>query len=284
MKISATTVMMPEYDVRQTCELLHRLGFDGVEWRVRRLGPGQETAPPSPWGRHLTDLSPENIVARSGEVRGLCADHGLVIAGFASACSATDPEQIKLLAEGAQACGCPALRLSCPRGYDGSVRYLELYEEAVAAFAGALEITRPMGVKVLLEMHAGTIHPSASLAYRIVSHFAAADIGVIYDPQNMVRDGYETTPLAVDLLGPYLAHLHVGGHRPEPGAVDEKGTQEWLWHAAPMGRGLYDYPALMRVLRDAGFGGFISLEDFDPERSTEEKLVDGITYLRSACS
>jgi hypothetical protein len=32
-------------------------------------------------------------------------------------------------------------------------------------------------------MHGGTIHPSASLAYRIVSNFAPEDIGVIYDPQ-----------------------------------------------------------------------------------------------------
>jgi hypothetical protein len=107
MKISATTVMLPEYDLVQTCELLQRLGFDGVEWRVRRLAPGQENAAPSAWGRHLTDLSPENILSRAAEVKRVCADHGLGIAGFASACSATDLEQVRLLAEGAQACGCP---------------------------------------------------------------------------------------------------------------------------------------------------------------------------------
>lgn len=281
VKISATTVMLPDYNVQQTCELLHRFGFDGVEWRVRRLPPGQESAPPSPWGRHLTDLSPENIVARAEEVKQLSADHGLALAAFASACSATDLEQVKLLCEGAQACGCPAIRISCPRGYDGSVNYHELYAEAVEAYSKALEITCSYGVKVLVETHAGTIHPSASLAHRLVSNFDAVDIGVIYDPQNMVKDGYETTQMAIELLGDYLAHLHVGAHRPDPGLVDGKGTQHWNWSSVPMGMGLYDYPKLIQVLRSVGYEGFISIEDFGTDRSDEEKLRDGIQYLRS---
>lgn len=280
MKISATSVMLPEYDLQQTCALLQRLGFDGVEWRVRRLAPGQESAAPSPWGRHLADLSPENIAARADEVRRACADHGLAIAAFASACLATDREQVQLLAEGAQACGCPAIRLSCPRGYDESVGYHALYAEAVDAYGKALEITRKYGVKVLVEMHGGTIHPSASLAYRIVSNFDARDIGVIYDPQNMVMDGFETIPMAVQLLGDYLAHLHVGAHRPVPGEVDEKGTQKWSWPAVPMGMGLYHYPTLIRCLQTAGYQGFLSIEDFGTDRTTEEKLAGGIGYLR----
>ena len=46
----------------------------------------------------------------------------------------------------------------------------------------ALEITKAHGLKVFLEMHGGTIHPSASLAYRIVSNFEPQDIGVICEP------------------------------------------------------------------------------------------------------
>lgn len=281
MKYSATSVMLPNYSLQQTCGLLRSFGFDGVELRVRRLAPGQENAPPSPWGRHLSDLSPDNILSRAEEVRKVTGDHGLALAGFASACSATDLEQVKLLAEGGQACGCPAVRLSCPRGYDGSVNYHELYREAVEAFAQALQITRCYGVKVLLEMHGGTIHPSASSAYRIVSRFDAEDLGVIYDPQNMVVDGYETIQMALELLGDYLAHIHVGAHRPEPGEVDEMGTRKWQWPACPMGSGLYSYQKMMEVLRKIGYEGFISIEDFGADRSDEEKLRGGIEYLRA---
>lgn len=280
MKISATTVMIPHLDLQQTCKLLSDLGFDGIELRVRRLAPERANDAPSPWGRHLTDVSPDNILERADEVKSTVAEHGLEIAGFASGCDASDLDHAKLLAEGAKAVGCPAIRLGC-RGYNGTVNYHELYDEAVRNYAKALEITRSYGVKVLMETHGGTIHVSASLAYRIVSNFDAADIGVIYDPQNMVTDGYETTQLAMELLGDYLAHLHVGGHKPVSGERNEKGAVTWSYPGCPMSEGLYDFPKMMECLRKVGYENFISVEDFRSDCSPEEKLEDAIKFLRS---
>ena len=37
MKFSVTTVMMPDCDLDETAALLSELGYDGVEWRVRRI-------------------------------------------------------------------------------------------------------------------------------------------------------------------------------------------------------------------------------------------------------
>jgi sugar phosphate isomerase/epimerase len=280
MRISATSVMLPHLDLQQTCELLSDLGYDGVELRVRRLPPERAKDDPSPWGRHLTDLSPDNILARAEEVKSAASDHRLQIAAFASACSASDLEHVKLLVEGAQAVGCPAIRLSC-RGYNGTTNYHEIYAEAVENYGKALEITRPHGIKVLVEMHGGTIHPSASLAHRIVSNFDAEDIGVIYDPQNMVKDGFETIQLALELLGDYLAHIHAGGHRPVPGEPNEKGIVTWSWRGCPMSEGLYNFPKMVECLRKVGYTGFISVEDFRGDISPEERLRNAIAYLRS---
>jgi sugar phosphate isomerase/epimerase len=187
---------------------------------------------------------------------------------------------VELLAKGAQAVGCPAIRLSCP-GYNGTVNYHELYDEAVSNYKGALEITRSYGVKVLVEMHGGTIHPSASLAHRIVSNFDPADIGVIYDPQNMVIDGFETIQLALELLGDYLTHIHAGAHRPAPNEPNEKGVVTWSWPGCPMPEGLYDFPKLVECLRKVGYTGFISIEDFRGDCSPEERLENAISFLRS---
>ena len=126
MKFSVTTVMLPHLDLRQTCKLLSDLEYDGVELRVRRLPPERANDEPSSWGRHLTDLSPDNILARAEEVKSVVSEYGLRISGFASACSSSDLEHVKLLAEGAQAVGCPAIRLSC-RGYNGTINYHEIY-------------------------------------------------------------------------------------------------------------------------------------------------------------
>ena len=213
-------------------------------------------------------------------VKSVVSEHGLQIPALASACSSSDLEHAKLLAEGAKAVGSPAIRLSC-RGYNGTINYHELYAKAVENYGKALEITRPYGIKVLVEMHGGTIHTSASLAHRIVSNFDAKDIGVIYDPQNMVQDGFETIQLALELLGDYLAHIHAGGHRPVPKEPDEKGTVTWSWPGCPMSEGLYNFPRMMECLRKVGYAGFISIEDFRGDCPAEERLRNGIDYLRS---
>ncbi len=279
MKLSATSVMMPELDLRQTFGLLSELGYDGVELRVRRLVAERANEKPSPWGRHLTNLSPENILQRSEEVKSVAKEFGIEIPAFATSCDAKDLEQVRMLSEGAKAVGCPAIRLSC-RGYDGTVNYHILYAEAVKSYEKAIDITSSYGIRVLVEMHAGTIHPSASLAYRIVSNFDAKYIGVIYDPQNMVKDGFETIQIAFELLGDYLAHIHAGAHRPYPNEPDDRGIITWSWRACPLREGLYDFPKMVECLRKVDYQGFISIEDFRSDVSTEEKLKDAINYFR----
>jgi len=280
MRYSATSVMLPQLTMEEQAELLQRLGFDGVEWRVRRVSDDQRAKPFSEWGAHKNDLTPENFAASAPKMKQVAADHGLAIAGIASNAGAEDIEHVKLLAEGAAACGAPFVRVGCPRLYNGSVDYNVLYDETIEAYGKALDAIEPFGVKAALEIHGGTIHVSASLAHRIVSHWSPDRVCVIFDPNNMIRDGVETTELALELLGPYVGHAHVGGHRPVAKGVDENGTREWDWESVPLAEGLYDYPRLLKKLKAVGYQHFISVEDF---RSVpvEEKLKEGIEYLRA---
>jgi sugar phosphate isomerase/epimerase len=284
MKVSATTVFLPHLTLVQQAELLSRLGYDGIELRVRRISAEQRAkAEPSAWGYHVNDVTPENFAAKAPEIRRVLADHGLALAGVASAAACTELDHIKLLVEGAVAAGAPFIRIGAASGYkgDGSQDYWQVYGETVAGYARTLEISRGSGVKIVLEIHGGTIHCSAALAHRLVSHFNPAEVGVIYDPQNMVKDGFETTALAVQLLGPYLAHCHVGAHRPlPPSERDAKGTAQWKWEGCRMADGLYHFPTLMAQLTKTGYRHFISIEDFR-QLPPEEILRDAITYLRS---
>lgn len=279
MRYSATSVMLPELTMEEQAALLQRLGYDGLEWRVRRVSEEARGKGFSEWGAHKNDLTPDNFLSNAKRMKTAAADHGLTIVGIASNAPATDLEQLRLLAEGAAACGAPFVRVGCPRGYDGTDDYNLLYEEAVEAYGKALEVVSGHGVKAALEIHGGTIHPSVSLAHRIVSNWEPRRVGVIYDPNNMVMDGYETTELALELLGPYLGHVHVGGHKPVAKSGDETGTVEWGWESVPLGEGLYDHPRLLKKLKRMGYAGFISVEDFR-EAPVEEKLSNAIDYLR----
>lgn len=283
MRYAATTVALPHLTMTEQAKLLAGLGYDGVELRVRRVPEEQRAkAEPSVWGYHRNDVTPENLAAQAPEIRAILADHGLALAGIASNAACNDLEQIKLLVEGAAAAGAPFIRVGAAAGYkaDGTSDYWQVYGETVAGYARTLEIMRGSGVKAVLEIHGNTIHPSASLAYRVVSNFDPAAVGVIYDPQNMVKDGYETPALALQLLGSYVAHCHFGAHRPVPGAVDALGTVAWKWEGCRLGEGLFNFPAVMAQLRRIGYRHFISIEDFRAA-PPEEKLADAIRYLRS---
>jgi sugar phosphate isomerase/epimerase len=280
MRYSATSVMMPELELEEQAELLQRLGFDGIEWRVRRVADEQRGRGYSNWGEHRNDLTPEDFAEKGPRMKQAASAHGLAIAGIASNAPADDVEQVELLAEGAAACGAPFVRVGCPRGYNGSVDYNLLYDETVEAYGRALDAMEPFGVKAALEIHGGTIHVSAALAHRILSHWDASRVCVIFDANNMVRDGFETTELALELLGPYVGHVHVGGHRPLPKGLGEMGTRQWEWESVPLAEGLYDYPRLLKKLSATGYRGFISLEDFRAV-PLEEKLREGVDYLRA---
>jgi sugar phosphate isomerase/epimerase len=281
MKYSATTVALPELTMKQQAELLSRLGYDGVELRVRRVSDDvRAKAAPTPWGYHVNDVTPDNFRDKAPEIRQILDDHGLALAGIASNAACTELEHVKLLVEGAVAAGAPFIRVGAAAGFRGEECYRSILGETIAGYARVLDVMAGSGVKAVLEIHGNTIHPSASMAHRIVSHFDPARVGVIYDPQNMVRDGFETTALAIKLLGPYIAHCHVGAHRPVAGEPDENGTVEWKWERCRMAEGLYHFPTMMAELRKIGYGGFISIEDFGAVPA-EEKLADAIQYLKS---
>ncbi len=280
MRYSATSVMMPDLSMEEQAALLQRLGFDGIEWRVRRVAESARGKGFSPWGEHRNDLTPENFLANAPKMKQVASDHGLAIAGIASNPTAADIEQVKLLAEGAAVCGAPFVRVGAPRLYDRTVNYHELYQETVDAYGKALDAVAGTGVKLCLEIHGGTIHPSASLAYRIVSNFSPDRVCVIYDPQNMVTDGYETTELALELLDKYVGHGHVGGHRPVENGHDGTGTRKWEWPGCPMAEGLYNFPRMMAKLKAMHYPYFLSIEDFR-DMPVEEKLAEGLAYLRA---
>lgn len=279
MKYSVTTVSLPDLDLQGQAQLLSRLGYDGIELRVR-CNP--EDSKPGSWGAHKNDLSPENLLSRASEVRQVLGDYGLQLPSLAAYVRCTELEEFKRILEGAVACGAKAMRVAAAAAFtrQDTDNYAAIYGETVAGLARCLELSRGSGVKLIMEAHAGTIHSSASLGYRILSNFSPADVGFIYDPNNIVSDGFETTAIALQLLGDYLAHCHVAGHYPLAGEVDANGTTSWKWEKCSMASGLYDFPEMFRWLKKLNYQGFISLEDFREQLPAESRCQEGLAYMK----
>jgi len=281
MKISATTVMIPQYDMGETAALLSRLGYDGAEWRVRRIPEGARGAPYTPWSNVKNDYTPEMFAEHPEKLIEASKRHKVAIAGIASNAPANDLKDIELLAKGAAAAKAPFIRVVAPRNYDRGVNYNALFEEAKEAYSRAVEITRSYGVRILIEMHVGTIFVSSGLAHRFVSRFEPSEVGVIYDLANIIQEGYENPKMALDLLGPYVGHVHLGNSVPRPGPRQADGTINWHWEGTPLAEGVLDVKQAIRDLKAVGYDRFISVEDFR-DLPTEEKLKEGLDYLRAA--
>ncbi|NPV46686.1 MAG: sugar phosphate isomerase/epimerase [Armatimonadetes bacterium] len=281
IRISATTVMLPDYDMEETAQLLSRLGFDGAEWRCRHIPESARDQPYSPWGNVKNDLSPDNLMQRGEEVVALSREYGLEIACLATAMRADELDEVRKVAEGCSHWGIRRFRIGAPRGYNPQENYRDLLDDTIRALEPALAIARECGVRALLEIHRNTVACSASQAYLIVRNFDPQDIGVIFDIANMsLGQGHEPTKMGLDLLGPYVQHVHAGGGAPVAGERGPDGQQLWNWETVDLADSVIDVPQFVRELAAMNYQGFISVEDFRP-LPTEEKLLTQLQFLRS---
>jgi sugar phosphate isomerase/epimerase len=195
---------------------------------------------------------------------------------------ATALDDVRKVAEGCAKWGIPMFRLGGPRGYSRDSNYRDLVGDTIRAFAEALKITREYGVRVILEIHRGTVSCSASQAYLVAKEFDPKDVGVIFDIANMsLGEGYEPFSMGLDLLGDYVAHVHAGGGQPVQGERDANGRPTWTWDTCDLADSIVDVPQFCRDLEARGYQGFISVEDFRG-MPIEEKLAQQLTYLRGA--
>lgn len=279
MKLSVFTVIIPDRTMEETVSLLKRAGYDGVEWRCRELPPERKTGAYSFWGNFKFDLTPGNLPRLGPEMKRACEDAGVETVSIASYLELSDLEGLKLICEGCSACGARMFRVG-PPGYDRSKPYPELFSRAVDELGKVAELARQYGLKALLETHMGNIMPSASLAWRLVRDFPAEHVGVIYDPGNMVVEGYECYRMGMELLGDHLAHVHVKNGSMEKGAVRPDGTREWKSTWAPLKEGVADWRQILADLLTVGYEGYLSSENFS-DAPIEEKLAGDARYIRA---
>jgi sugar phosphate isomerase/epimerase len=275
LKLSVFTVMLPDLTPDEAAPLLKESGYDGVEWRVTQVPAERQREAPSFWGNNLCTFGP--TLAEAERAKAVSDSAGLVIAGLGTYINVGDLAATENAMRMARTCGAEKVRIS-PGSWPGDLSYHDSFKRAQTFLDGAQALAQQYGVKAVVEIHHRTITPSASLAYRLVSDFDPDWIGVIHDAGNMVYEGFEDYRLGIELLGPFLAHVHIKNAcyaRPPEGGV-------WRSEWSPLEDGVVDWEALFTALRDTGYDGWLGLEDFSQARPTRDALRYNIAFLRDA--
>jgi sugar phosphate isomerase/epimerase len=189
-------------------------------------------------------------------------------------------ENIQQLLEAAQAIGCKTVRGPMVK-YDPAKPYWEQFESLREYLRQAEPMLKKYGVKMLIETHHGMLVSSASSALRLLDGFDPNYFGVIYDPGNMVYEGFENYQLGFEMLGSYLAHVHIKNAALVPEGVDAFGATVYKQVWKPLNKGSANLLALIKALKKVGYDGYLSIEDFSNEKSSFDKLVENLAYLKA---
>ncbi|MCU6792695.1 sugar phosphate isomerase/epimerase [Paenibacillus sp. WQ 127069] len=280
MKLSVFTVATPDLTSEQLLSTAKAAGFEGVEWRYKSVSEELKSAPLSFWGNHLCSIPEYGSEADWNFYKDASEAQGLQILSVTPYITAGDLEETERVLKVAKYLGARFIRLGVPR-YDRTKHFNELFELERTYIREAEALCKQYGVKGLVETHHVTIAASASATYRIIEGRDPNAIGVLFDPCNMVYEGFENYRMGLELLGPYVAHVHMKNASWAQTGTNDDGSAVWSAGWASLKQGIVPWKQVIDDLKATGYDGWIGFEDFSKEEPTEQKLHQFVQYVRS---
>jgi sugar phosphate isomerase/epimerase len=247
-------VLPPEELAAQLAEA----GADGADLLVR---DGQTVTPSTSW----------RIAETARALRGNGLETGLVSTDLTSA----DSEAERVIGHCAEA-GVPLMRVGFYR-YDAGLDYAAGLDRARRDLASLAELAARHGVRLVLALHHGTLHPSAAHASRLLD--GRDDVLVHPDPGNQAKEGSEHWRLALDVLGGLDRVGCVGVKNAvwEPGQA--RGSWNCRWQPLADG-GVVPWPTILPGLTELGYTGPFSLHVHYPADNPLTAVRRDLGYLR----
>lgn len=273
MKFSVYTLSLPDMTPTQAAALIASQGLQGVEWRLSEL-PQAYASEPFSFSRNnacTVGMSPTD----GQYLAGVASRAQLTSIGVAPYIRIGDADGFERAAVVASCAGAKTVRVRAPVMDGTSVH--ELLRKGRKFLEVISDVAREYHVAAALEIHQGSVCPSASLAERLVAGLDAAVIKVIYDVGNLVLEGYEDHRIGLDILGEHLSHIHLKNAWWERSS-DRPGT--WVPSWSPLDDGVLDARRFLDLLAERDYQGWVSLEDLSTARSPTATLVYNAALLR----
>ncbi|MWC29518.1 sugar phosphate isomerase/epimerase family protein [Paenibacillus sp. MMS18-CY102] len=280
MIFSIFTVATPDLSPEQLLATARDAGIDAIEWRCTHVAEEVKHEAPSFWGNNRCTLEPTISAEELRQLRTATEAHGLKSLAVVPYLKCGDLEETERIMAIAAELGASSIRIGVP-SYDGTRPFGELMQEARAYVKEAEKLAKKYGVKGLVETHHKTITPSASLARQLVDGCDPDAIGILYDPGNLVHEGFENYKMGMEILGPYLAHVHVKNAawvQQQPKEANAQLTEglyqaSWSCEWKAISEGIVPWKQVLADLKAVGYTGAFGVEDFS-------KTYDSAAMLR----
>jgi sugar phosphate isomerase/epimerase len=253
--LGLASAALPGLDPAELCAQAAAHALDGVEWGA---GAGHQL----PLAAAATDDAVTAIVRAA-------AAHGLDCCGVAI----HDEDALRLPLADWQRLALVAVRLGAPHvrvyatGLEGVFRAdFDRLRERLAERAAVLAA---VGVRLLLEPAPSTLVPDPAQARDAFAGAEPGQVGVVYDPGSLAREGWLDPFLATGVLGGLLRHVHVKNLSPQRGA-----DGRWSWLRTTLPAGIVDWPRVLAALDDAGYRGWLVLDHLSAPGGLGPDLAD----------
>jgi sugar phosphate isomerase/epimerase len=279
MKLSLFTVATPELNPEELVVAAKKAGIQGIEWRYKETPAEVSNEPPSFWGNNRSTISPSGGETELNRFKEATVFHGLTTLSVTPYLQAGDLVSTEQVLKAASYMGASYIRLGVP-GYDRSKSFNDLFKQASKYLKASEALCKQYGIKGLIEIHHGTIASSASGARRLCEGLDPNCIGVLFDPGNTVHEGFENYRMALELLGPYLAHVHVKNAGWKVTGNTEDGTAIWQCDWEGLKVGMVPWRQVIEDLIAVGYDGYLGVEDFSKQLSDSGDMLNHfVTYI-----
>ncbi len=250
MKLGIQSVCTADLEIDGVINLAKDLGLDGVELAAGYLGRFRGDPEGPQW-----HISTADTLASAETAALLAGEAGLEIFAFASRCDVEELQKFESLCRAAGSIGCPFVRIGCGQ-YDPEIGYWDSMSRSREQLAAAVEVARKHNVRAVVELHNNTMADGVLASYELVREFHPREVGIIFDAGNARLFGYQPWPQALDILFEYISHVHV-----KDLAWVRDGEKVSLDVTGP-GEGIVEWPELLKLLKDRGYKGYLSIEDY----------------------
>ena len=258
MKTCIFTIIFQHTHLEEAIMKISEIGYEGVELMCR---------PP-----HLTDETPMKEVEKLKKVLDYYHLPVVNLATYTGGYSTLGDKECQDQLEKLKHYIKIAEILECPmvRHWDGgpSMRVAQEYhvQKAVYWFKKAADIAARSNKKLTIEIHNNGLVETPESSLRFVKLVNHANVGLIFDPGNMYITDCDYGTKSVEMLFPYIYHVHVKDELRVNDATLPRTFKDYNFHGEEifqhtlLGEGGSDHLPSFKQLVKMGYQGYVSTE------------------------